>query len=118
VEGKTIQLDTRWKPRDVEEMKLWCESNAECVGFAHDGLEWYPKRMGTGFDPYCKEFAQKWPDKKFQYYWIKQRAIKQESADTRARKAAQEEAKAEAEKNWMAAEAKAKIQAAEEELTA
>jgi len=116
VEGKDIQLDTRWKPRDVKEMKLWCESNAECVGFAHDGLEWYPKKMGTGFDPYCKEFAQKWLPKRFQYYWIKQRAVKQESAEARIKEEAREEAKREAEKNWVAAEAKAKIQAAEEEI--
>jgi len=73
-EGET--MESNLYTDDVEQMKVWCEENTDCVGFVHlQGTNsWEPKRKDTGFDAATAVWVSRKRGDYYQFYYMKQRA--------------------------------------------
>jgi len=78
-EGQDLWFDpSALPPRpSLDELKHWCEAEPDAVGFAYWPWygKWLPKRKGTGFVEEGAEWSQKLAPQKWQWYYLKERAV-------------------------------------------
>jgi hypothetical protein len=78
VEGHAADMDYSDHGMTLREIKLKCEQNLRCVGFAYRPAtgEWYPKMAGTGFDPETAVYTQNHKGETWEWHYVSPRSKK------------------------------------------